>query len=695
MLNNETVQLTASAAASGDMSAVHDLSVGVDSSFAKLRVSNGQVLLAKSEDGKLVPVGLFDELQSANVEADEVNLAKIDGIVNLLFNQAATPAPGQKAVVVAPPPVVTSGTATLKLDVSRSGNTTTANISQALVHGLAIKSAGSATAWPSDITAKLSAAVETRADATAVMPVMDQLAQASVTSLSVDSGIGTTVGLTDNKPIVISNLSDPANMLVQGGVDIDGDIAQAARVAETFGGSKPNSYPYQGHFHFNESVAKAASQPRLQVRGGGAITKFVVMGQPGPNGAAAQPAFAEDNISVKNPLDFDFKTFSLLIDKADPIAIALNSTGAAGVTISGSIDDLALKRQIRGDNPVLLQLSYDLAKLWPIVKPLLSPSQQQTFADLTISGKEQRAFTVTGSLPADRPFGQAVTLLKADGYLTVDHLSTQGITLDNFNFPIDLNQGILRTVYADRPEGSNMAQPATCNGGTLDVGLVTVDLRTDPMLLYVNGGTAAGPHNLLQNVSINPAMSKTVLAKVLNNPAFVNAKQAQGLVTVTIGYVDRLPLSGLLTQSSPQNKGTAEVQYSVHGLQLGSELLAVFGNESVSADINNADVKLANGRVTEDTTMMIDGNKPLRFAGVVVLATEQFAPMTAYIPTSLLGHLIPVQDQQYVPDQVVVPMKGDMNHPKLDLGQTIAHLIADAAKKAAINQLLQGLQHIH
>ncbi|MGD0389048.1 MAG: hypothetical protein ABSC42_08850, partial [Tepidisphaeraceae bacterium] len=692
-IDNQTIALAIGGSMSAEGGQIH---ADVDTSFAKkLSITNGRIVLASRQGDKLVPVGLFDKLQSLNVEADDVDLARVDALVNLLFNQAAAPAPGEKVVVVAAPPQVTSGTATLKMDVSRAGNATTANISEALVHHLAIKSGSKTTAWPNDIAAKLSAELDTREDPTGQMPVMDQLVQASVTSLSVDSGIGTTVELTDQKPIVASNLSDPANMSVEGGIQIDGDVPPLARIAESFGGAKPNSYPYLGHFHLDESLAKVASQPRLHVRGGGAITKFVVMGQPGPNGAPAPILFSEDNVTLKNPLDFDFNTFSVLIDKADPIAVALNSTGAAGVSVSGTINDVPLKRQIADDNPVSILLSYDLAKLWPIVKPLLSPEQQKTYADMVISGKESRQFKVSGSLPADRPFGQAVSMLKADGYLTIDSVSTQGITVQNFDLPIDLTGGILRTIYADQPQGGNAPHPATCNGGTLDLGVVTVDLRTDPMLLYVSGATAAGPHDILKDVSINPAMSKNILGKVLNNPAFVGAKEARGLATVSILQVDHLPLSGLMMQDSPLNAGTAEVQYSVKELQLGSELLAVFGNASVSAEIDDADVKFARGRVTEDTTMMIDGNKPLRFAGVVVLATNQFAPMTATIPTALFAHLIPINDRQYIPDAVVVPMKGDMNHPKLELDQTIAQLIKDAAKKAILNGLLQGLQHVH
>jgi len=692
-INNETLALAIGGSVSPEGGQIH---ADVDTSYAKkLSITNGQIVLARRQGDKLVPVGLFDKLQSLNVEVDDVDLVKVDALVNRLFNQAAAPAPGEKVIVVAAPPEVTSGTATLKMDLSRAQNVTTANISQAVVHNLAIKSGSNTTTWPNDITAKLSAELDTRPDATGDMPVMDQLLKASVTSLSADTGIGTTVGLADQKPIVVSNLGDPANMSVEGGIHVNGDVARLARVAETFGGAKPNSYPYQGQLDLNELFSKLASDPRLHLRGGGSITNFVVMGQPGPKGEPAPTLFSENNVTIKNPLDFDLKTLSVLIDKANPITVALNSTGAAGVSLSGTINDVALKRQIADDNPVSLVLSYDLAKLWPIVKPLLSPSQQQTYADMVISGKESRQFKVTGSLPADRPFGQAVTMLKADGYLTIDSVSTQGITVQNFDFPIDLTGGILRTVYADRPEGGNTAQPATCNGGTLDLGVITVDLRSDPMLLYVSGATAAGPHYILKDVSINPAMSKSILGKVLNNPAFVGAKEARGLVSVSILQVDQLPLSGLMMQDSPLNKGAAEVQYSVKELQLGSELLAVFGNASVSAEIDNADVKFARGRVTEDTTMMIDGNKPLRFAGVVVLATNQFAPMTATIPTALFAHLIPINDRQYIPDSVVVPMKGDMDHPKLELDQTIAQLVKDAAKKAIMNGLLQGLQHVH
>ena len=289
ILNNEMVHLVAGATLAGDMSSIHDASVEIDTSFArKISIAGGQIVLQARRGGRLAPVGLLDEVQSAHTEVDDLDLAKVDALVNLLFAQAAAPAPGEKVIVIVPPPQVTSGTATLKADIFRSGNTTTANISDVLIHNLAVKRGNNRVAWSNDITAQMSVDMETREDSTGQMPLMDQLAKASVTSLSVDSGIGTTVGLAGEKPIVVSNLRDPANMSVQGGISIDGEIAPAARMAEAFSGANANSYPYGGHFHLDESMSKVASQPRLHISGGGAITKFTVLGQPPAGGGPAR-----------------------------------------------------------------------------------------------------------------------------------------------------------------------------------------------------------------------------------------------------------------------------------------------------------------------------------------------------------------------------------------------------------------------
>jgi hypothetical protein len=693
MLNNETVHLVGAWTLASDLSSVHDASLNVDTSFAKkISIVNGQFALLTREGDRLVPTRLFDKLQSVWVEVDDLDLAKVDGLLHLL--QPPPPGPGEKDVVVyALPAQITGGTASLKLSVMRQGDETTANVSQALVQGLVLNTGDQSDTWPSDNTAQLSAEVSTLPDANRQMPPLAQIAQVAVMSMSADLGI-TKIGLAGNQPIVIQGLDNLAKMMVKGGISVDGDVEAGARLAEVFTGAPANAYPYTGRYHFDESFTKDAAHPRLHIVGGGAITQFqafntppAVQGQPAPG---PQLAFSEDKIAIHNGFDVDLGTYSIIIDRSHPISLSLESTGALAVQVTGTVNDLPLRRQIADGDPVQIRVDYDLAKLWKIVKPMLSPSQQQQLADLTVTGHQQRTFTISGSYPADKPFNEAVAMINVGGYFTVDSLSTQGITVQNLDFPLSLSGGILRTVYPDQPDGQNAPKPASCNDGTLDIGVLTVDLRSDPMLLSMDADPNQ-PHYILRDVSLNAAMAKSFLGKILNNPAFSNANESRGLLSLWVLKLQKVPLSGLVLQASPQNQGSVEVQYSVRQLQIGSELLAVFGNSSVSAEINDADVKIQNGQVTEDTTLMIDDDKPLRFAGVVILATEQFAPMTAYIPPALFDKLIPANVRQYVPDQVIVPLKGDMNHPTLDLGQAIAQTIQKGAKKAVINGLLQGL----
>ncbi len=355
-LNNETVHLVAHWTLASDLSSVHDFSLAVDTSFAKkISIVNGQFALLTREGDRLVPTRVFDKLQSLSVQVDELDLAKVDGLLHLL--QPPPPGPGEKDVVVyVAPAQITAGSATLKLNVMRQQDVTTAEISDVLVHGLVLKTGEKSYAWPNDITATMSAEVGTLPDASSQMPVLAQIAQVAVMKLTADLGI-TKIGLAGDKPITIQGLSDPATMVVNGGISVDGDVEPGARLAEIFTGAVANAYPYKGHYHFDEPVAKDASSSRLHVLGGGTITQFQAFTTPpAVNGQPAQPgpqlAFSEDKIVVRNGFDIDFGTYSIIIDKANPISVSLESTGALALQITGTINDVPLKRQIPDDNPV-------------------------------------------------------------------------------------------------------------------------------------------------------------------------------------------------------------------------------------------------------------------------------------------------------------------------------------------------------
>ena len=358
--------------------------------------------------------------------------------------------------------------------------------------------------------------------------------------------------------------------------------------------------------------------------------------------------------------------------------------------MTGTVNDVILTRQISDDNPVAIQLTYDLAKLWRIVKPMLPPSQQQSLADLKISGQQQRTFTVTGSYPADKPFNEAVAMIRVGGFFTVDNLSTQGITIQNLDVPLCVKDGVLRTVYADQPEGQNAPKPAICNQGTLDIGVLSVDLRSDPMLLTMEGAAPNRPHDLLRDVSLNPAMAKTFMGKILNNPAFVNASDSRtgqrlGLA-VASHSAERPGAAGVAAESGICRSAIfgariADRQRAAGGVR---QFISVGRNRPCRREVAE---RPGDGRHDADDR----SEQAAAFRGRGDPGVGAVCADDGVHSVGAVSRLVPANVRGYVPDQVIVPLEGDMNHPKLKLDKAIAETIKKGAGKAIMNGLLQGL----
>lgn len=482
--------------------------------------------------------------------------------------------------------------------------------------------------------------------------------------------------------IPLADLNDNSRLAVQTSIVADGDVAQLCRLAETFTGQPVNAYPYKGSIHFEESIKKDPSQPDIKITGGGSASQFQVLGSDG------SVLLAEDQIPIHDDCDYNVPSNSIAIDKSDPLTIELKQSGALSLSVIGGISDLVGQRNISG---VSINLNYDLAKLWPIVKPLLPPAQQQKLSDLIISGKQQKTFAISGSFPSDKPFKQAVASLYAAGVFTVDSLSTNGVTVQKLDIPITLKDGVARTVYSDQPEGKNAPKPATCNGGTLDIGILSLDLTGDTMLLSMPGIDAKHPHQLLQNIELNQTMARQILGSAMTNPLFGGDSTAsQGFVDLSILNCQNVPLSQLLTQQSPQNTGQAEVHYSIRQMRVGGGLLALLGvNNNTPASINNADVQLAGGKVTQDTTLTLNQAQAVHLYGTVGLQTMGFMPMTIGIPPSLLpAQWVPNRSiLAYMPDEIQIPVEGTVSNPKLRYDKVLPGLISSATQKMLLGNL--------
>jgi hypothetical protein len=507
----------------------------------------------------------------------------------------------------------------------------------------------------------------------------------TVAKLDGDLGFAT-LSLVNQQPIQISNPTDSKTMTASGGVTLTGDVAKTMRFVEAVTGAAPNSYGYSGKYAFNESLQKDPQRARMSITGGGSITSFAVLGADGTT-----PTFTESEIAIDNGCFYNATNKTLIFDVAHPLSIAMKSSGALTLNIDGTVSDLPGQRNLGN---VKLMLDYDLAKLWTMIKPMLTPQQQKTYADLKITGKQKRTIVLNGKYPAGKTFNEAVASLNAYGAFQIDTFDYSGISIQNLEVPFYLDQGILQTKYG--PRGQDLPKPATCNGGTIDLGNWHIALNTQVMRMVLVGADPQHPHQLLKGVSLNPALSSSLLGSVLNNPAFSGADNAKGLVDLSILQCTGFPLSALAMEQSPSNKGILKMQYSVHGLQMGSTLLQVITQrDSVTGDITNAQASMEAGKVTQDTTLMLDGNKPIRIYGVVILKTKQFAPMTIDISTALLGNsLVPNRNlMQYFPDQISLPLQGDMSHPQLKLDQVVGKLVTDAAQKALLNGVLGGGQN--
>ena len=199
------------------------------------------------------------------------------------------------------------------------------------------------------------------------------------------------------------------------------------------------------------------------------------------------------------------------------------------------------------------------------------------------------------------------------------------------------------------------------------------------------------PHQILKNVALTREMAKTLFGSVLNNPLFSSSDSNQGFVDLSLLQLKDLPLSNLVMQPSAQNTGVAEVNYSIRQLAINGGLLATLGvTGDTPATINNADVLIQGGKVTEDTTVILNQNQDVRLAGGVDLHSLAFDNMNIDLPHSLLAQhgIVDKNILAYLADPIEVPVEGDVSKPKISLDK----VIQSAAQQSIIGGLLGGGQ---
>jgi len=678
-MTSERVAMKAAVVTSADLSSLR-ATASLDSSFATVALTKAELLLGT--DTK--PVGTYDIAQALAAEISIPNLPKLYALATAFVPVDVSSGVGATTsaeTTPVEPLLITNGTAALRLNLAREGTTSKLTVSDAAISNLALRRGAQAFAF--DRSAPITLAVVADLDA-----VVEQIRSIKVTQLTGDLRVAQ---LSMPSPITITDvLTKPT---ASGGVELVGELAAIAPLLAVIQGGE--ALPYAGRLKVTQQLSNAGDAVNLN----GAITidnlhmRDVATGKITP---------LEKQLAVRNDISADLVKSNAQIRS---LTVDMPQTNALSIKLSGAVADWVTER--RFDN-VKLDLTYDLAKLWPIVEPLLDVETRETLKGATFVGAHTESFRVSGSYP-DRPFNEAIKFVNADGQIRVDAAAAAGLTIEKLTVPISLRDGKAAIAFADKPKAERFPPPATANGGTLNLNGFYVDLSApDEPRLY-------GPkkHRLLHNVSINPALGNT-LGKYIN-PTFANTERAAGLLDVTI---ERCEGVALIEKWQTSESGDARIVMSVTKLDIANPLGSLmFGKVAGALKLgsltkNQTDVfrgesryaviQLEKGRTTQDltislredveatdpitgATITIPKNMPLSFRGDIRLSDLK-QQLRVSLPPALVGRMIRVSEKDMMrifPDGVPISLAGTTTSPEVDLGNIVGRLI-EAQLRGAI-----------
>ncbi len=482
-------------------------------------------------------------------------------------------------------------------------------------------------------------------------------------------------------------------------------------------------------------------------RFGGTTATQVSAGQVSSGQLNAQMVLAQ---GAKTTAQFTGAVKNLSVTTADPskpianetVSFALNAQNDNGVesatgTISSGFGSVNLKKEsyamkggqwsaeAEADAPDLAKVDALLAAFQPPAVPVVKKGKKVTPPADSSSPMQ----ITSGSAKVTVNVSGVGKVADGDGLVTVDSVSTNGLDIKNLLIPVTLKGGVLRTVYKDKPEGQNKAAPASCNGGSIDLGNISCDLNGDNPRISM-----AKNQRIIMGVSINPLLGDS-LGKYIN-PVFANSKQAAGKLDITVASCQNLALGAKLKSDE---SGTARIGFSLSDMnianplgglmfgKLAGDLAKIPGIGDTSGLGDQADVfsgQIRDGIVTidkgvahTDITLLLDDagagtastqtstpakgkqaakGMPLNFKGDVDLI-DQSQNLTATIPVALIDKYVRDKNVQRMlvqafPDGIPVTITGTTTNPKVipvDLQKVIGSQLANPEN---IGNLLNGLR---
>lgn len=670
------------------------LSISTESDLVRVQKAPDvdlSVVLREPADGEPRDLAPLEMVRSAKINIEVPRAEKLWALVQALTPTEPVVAE-EEAGEPLPPLQVAGGAVAMNLAIARPAGAaqTTINVDELRVSSLAL--ARGTRQWQGDMRLQLQAAVEGR----------ETLQSLAVNELAGQLGV---TDLTMTEPI---RISDPTgNLVAQGGIRLAGQIGRLTELLETLQGAEPGEgYPYDGAYVVTQRLETRGDT--IALVGDLAVNQFRVMQE-------GQVAFAEERIDLTNNILIDPRPEKQVLAIED-LSLAMRSSEAVQVAVKGLVSDWDESRKIRD---LTVRLNYDLAKLWPIIRPMVT-DESGGLAQLSAAGKVERAFRISGAYPANLEFRRAVKRLVVDGSIAVPLVEGDGLRLENLEIPISLREGRLATIPFG--EAAVPPAPATLNGGVLNLNNFIVDLTGDAPRLTIEDN-----HVLMQDVAMSPMMMQA--GGQYLNFLFADATEAQGVLTVGISYCRELALGERITSAK---SGTAKVVFSVQQLQLANpkggwlagqlaaaierslggklpvgQLLDLDVNKGVAdvykGRIREAVVMIEAGRIYEDITLeVIDPNKaldviaaeqrieeetfPLRIQGEVGLKNLQ-QDLTFHVPPQLLDKWFRNKRiVELLPEGLPVALGGTPTQPTVDFGN-----VASRVAQGLIQQQLPGV----
>lgn len=714
-IQNEKIQLTGRMLASPDLSQLDVPQFDVAGDILRLHAQDTVLKLSNGPGGG--PVPLFERIQKISARVEAPSLAKLQALVRAwspaprtvalrttagpvpgseMAQAGRAPAPGALAAGSAaptsqpaelPPADITSGSAVLTLDGGYEAGKLHL-VPGAVVSNFAFRR-GAIARNVGNIDLKSDATI-TPAQAGSNATVIEQIGQLQVAKLDVNAPqINSSVSLV--RPIVLNNPADLMQLLtaaspgaqqgppasMTGRILLRGDPDPILAIKDAWNG-QTSEHRYGGGYAIDEQFTTEPSG-QIAAVGRADLNDFTIDGQPYP----------EKALRVLSDLALNARQQTLGINN---LSVLSTTTHGVDLQLKGRLLDLATLRRI--DNVMTADLAYDGAMLWKMILPLLPEEKQQSLAGTIVAGKYHKQFEIRGSYPANKPFNQAIRSLSAAGDVTLDRFAVSGADLRKLELPLDLHDGVLTIAYAGKPTGQNVPAPASLNGGTIALGGVLADLRQPHIRI-----TTPGNLKFIDHVSLNPVFASTFLGEYLNNPVFVGANQASGILNVTIDQCEGLALDDALKTAQ---SGKAVLDLSLSEVHVGNELIArilsLAGQSglihSFEGDVKSYHVVIDRGVLNQNMTLTLaQSDRPLKVFGDVRLADDQMMPVTIDMPWALFAVGKNSELKKYLPQGIQIPLRGTPGSPSfgVDINQIVQQAFVQAGQKALQDKLLKGI----